>query len=294
MPQNDKTSAGPALADNRLKRQLNTSAFKIQLKSWLVGTAAFFLIFAGLPLLSRLKSIPTLDLQRSGALYGLTAVASLFFVLPLLYTEFRLRYHEALLGGEALGKKARLWVITVRTLAALGAPFVMSYYFYVRGGMNIVLLAVLTALGLLAGEILISLLPLPILNYLLLGLATTLISIISFNLANLLLYGSIESGGGDYGWILPKTISWILAVIFAFLTNRAFVFTRHGNIIPEFFRFVLSRLSTGLVIEYLGIFLLENILGVSRDVANLLASILVTFANYFLSKIFVFHAKESR
>ncbi|MDD2214083.1 MAG: GtrA family protein [Oscillospiraceae bacterium] len=293
MPQKAKPSAGAGLPDNRLRRQLSSPAFKLQLKSWLVGAAAFFLIFAGLPVLARLRAIPALDLQRPGVLYGLTAVASLLFVLPLLYTAFRLRYHEAWLGGEALGKKARLWVLTVRTLAALGAPLVMSYYFYARGGMNIILLAALTALGLLAGEILISLLQLPILNYLLLGLATTLISILSFNLANLLLYGSIESGGGAYGWILPKTISWILAVIFAFLTNRAFVFTKHGNIIPEFFRFVLSRLSTGLVIEYLGIFLLENILGVSRDVANLLASILVTFANYFLSKIFVFHAKES-
>lgn len=93
---------------------------------------------------------------------------------------------------------------------------------------------------------------------------------------------------------ISNIVAWIVAVAFAFLTNKPFVFKSHDwsrkAVIPELSKFVSCRLASG-VMETVIIFLAVDVLAGNGNLWKLLTSVLVVILNYFGSKLFAFRKK---
>ena len=94
---------------------------------------------------------------------------------------------------------------------------------------------------------------------------------------------------------ISNMIAWILSVLFAFITNKLFVFESKNNTVIEnlkecvsFFGFrVLS-----LFFDMGCMHILIEILDVNELVSKILANILVIILNYIFSKLFIFKNKK--
>lgn len=95
---------------------------------------------------------------------------------------------------------------------------------------------------------------------------------------------------------VANVIAWMAAVIFAYVTNRRWVFasTRRGvaAITGEFFVFAGGRVTTLLLQEAM-FWIFFDMLGINEYAVKLVAAVLVVIANYFISKLFVFRKKKS-
>ena len=88
-----------------------------------------------------------------------------------------------------------------------------------------------------------------------------------------------------------NAIAWVVAVAFAYLTNKPFVFQSHDwsakTVIPELTKFLGCRIGSG-VLETAIIFLTVDWIGWNGNVMKLLTSVLVVVLNYIGSKLLVF------
>ena len=121
-----------------------------------------------------------------------------------------------------------------------------------------------------------------IISYLFFGVLTTLVNYaLYFSLYNLL-----EISGA-----VSNIISWSAAVIFAFLTNKLFVFQSKdwssATVISELTKFVGCRVGSGLL-ETAIIFITVDVLSFNGNLMKILTGILVVIINYFSSKKIVF------
>ena len=119
--------------------------------------------------------------------------------------------------------------------------------------------------------------------YIIFGVLTTLVNVVTYYLVHLLLP------------VMPSTvIAWILAVLFAYVTNRRFVFESQAKtkqeIVRELISFSSARLFTGLV-DFVCMFIFVDCLKINDLVIKTIANIIVIILNYVLSKIFVFKKK---
>lgn len=97
--------------------------------------------------------------------------------------------------------------------------------------------------------------------------------------------------------LVANIISWILAVTFAFFTNRIWVFASPTNGAKEFllqmFHFFSGRVATLLVEEAI-LLIFVTILQFNSIVIKVIAQIVVIILNYIISKLFVFKNKDKR
>lgn len=130
-----------------------------------------------------------------------------------------------------------------------------------------------------------------IINYLIVGVLTTLISIITYFLFSLIL--DIEN---NILFILANVLSWICAVVFAYITNKKFVFnaktSNKKEEIKVFSMFVSSRITT-LIIELVFMFITVKVMLIDDKIAKVVAQFIVIVLNYVLSKLFVFKKKNN-
>ncbi len=142
--------------------------------------------------------------------------------------------------------------------------------------------------------------------YLFFGVLTT---VVSFLTAGITKFALEKAGAGETTVSLVSTlISWICAVTFAYLTNRAWVFdsTAKGRkaIMSEAASFYGGRVFTLLVemfIMWLGYSIIgkklfadnETAKDISFWVSKIAANIVVLILNYIISKIFVFRKKDN-
>ena len=100
----------------------------------------------------------------------------------------------------------------------------------------------------------------------------------------------------DQSATLSNIISWVVAVIFAYFTNKPFVFKSNDwslkTCIPEFAKFVGSRFGSGLL-ETVIIRVTVDILLWNGNVWKVLVSVIVVILNYITSKFFAFKNKKS-
>ena len=89
------------------------------------------------------------------------------------------------------------------------------------------------------------------------------------------------------GELTANALSWVAAVIFAFFTNRIFVFEANGKPIKEAFAFFASRLTT-LLLEEGWIFLFVTLLTFEAMWVKILGNVLILILNYVFSKWIVF------
>lgn len=90
-------------------------------------------------------------------------------------------------------------------------------------------------------------------------------------------------------------IAWVAAVLFAFVTNRIWVFEskRHGllPILAELGTFAGGRVLTFLLQEAL-MAIFFTWLGFNEYIVKMVAAVLVVILNYFISKLVVFRKKK--
>lgn len=130
-----------------------------------------------------------------------------------------------------------------------------------------------------------------IVNYLIVGVLTTIVSILSYYLFRFL----ILTGDSQLEIQICTIISWILAVLFAFVTNKKYVFKskeKGKSSVIEMFKFYLSRLTT-LLVEMFTMWLLTAPLSINDKISKLIVQVIITVLNYIFSKLFVFKKKES-
>lgn len=127
-----------------------------------------------------------------------------------------------------------------------------------------------------------------ILSYLFFGALTTLV--------NFMVYFPLYNWLGFSG-LCSNVIAWVVAVAFAFVTNKPFVFKSHdwsrGVVLPELSKFVGCRVASGLL-ESFAIWLFVDMLKGNGNLVKIVVSIVVVILNYVFSKWIVFKKKEKR
>jgi putative flippase GtrA len=123
-----------------------------------------------------------------------------------------------------------------------------------------------------------------VINYLIVGVLTTLVSLLTYFICvHTLLNANIA-----IELQIANIISWSISVLFAYITNRIFVFkSKNKNYLKEIFNFFTSRLIT-LLMDMLIMFILVTELSISDTISKLISQVVVIIANYIFSKIFVF------
>ena len=90
---------------------------------------------------------------------------------------------------------------------------------------------------------------------------------------------------------VSNMIAWVVAVAFAYLTNKPFVFKSHDwslkTVGPELAKFVLCRIGSGLL-ETAIIFVAVDWLQGNGNLWKLVTSVLVVVLNFLASKLLVF------
>ena len=93
---------------------------------------------------------------------------------------------------------------------------------------------------------------------------------------------------------VSNAVAWVGAVVFAYLTNKPFVFRSHDwsmkTVVPELTKFVTCRVGSGLA-ETLILLVTVDILGWNGNIWKLVTSVLVVILNYVFSKLIVFRKK---
>lgn len=126
--------------------------------------------------------------------------------------------------------------------------------------------------------------------YIIVGCSTTIVSWLCKFLANIIFFGGAEVHDSFQTTILAL-VTWTSGVIYAYFTNRAYVFKSHEPMLPEAGKFVVSRIST-FFLDYFINLLLDTKLGINIYVTTFIAAVLVFITNYVLSKLLVFKDKK--
>lgn len=91
--------------------------------------------------------------------------------------------------------------------------------------------------------------------------------------------------------VVSNVIAWAVAVAFAYLTNKPFVFRSYDwsakTVVPELTKFVGCRIASGAA-ESLIILVTVDLLGWNGNLWKLVTSVLVVILNYIGSKLLVF------
>lgn len=130
-----------------------------------------------------------------------------------------------------------------------------------------------------------------IINYLIVGVLTT---IVSLGVKYLLLF-TILDATNSIELQIAVIISWICAVAFAYVTNRKYVFkSKSKNYFKEISSFVGGRVFT-LLMEMFIMWFFVTFLKLNSDtwviIFTIICQVLITLANYVISKLFVFNKK---
>jgi putative flippase GtrA len=126
-----------------------------------------------------------------------------------------------------------------------------------------------------------------IINYLIVGVLTTLVSIVIYWVFTKLFH---------VNYMISNIISWIGSVSFAYITNKKFVFNSkcdsEKDVLIEIYQFFKYRVFS-LVIDILLMYAFVEIFNIDDMIAKVIVQVIVIALNYIFSKLFVFKKKES-
>jgi Predicted membrane protein len=118
--------------------------------------------------------------------------------------------------------------------------------------------------------------------YLIFGVATTLVDAVTFFVFNNIL---------RTGYIISTVIAWVFAVLFAYITNRIWVFkseqSNFSAVMKEVVVFFIARIIS-LIFTIVWMICTVQLLHLDELLAKLLANIFVVIMNYMFSKLFIF------
>ncbi len=97
--------------------------------------------------------------------------------------------------------------------------------------------------------------------------------------------------------VLSTIIAWFLAVVFAYVTNKKWVFDSKANdtktIFSELIKFFLARIVTG-VLDVAVMWIAVDLCEWNSNIWKLLSNIIVIVANYVFSKFLVFKKNRNK
>ena len=119
-----------------------------------------------------------------------------------------------------------------------------------------------------------------IINYMIFGGLATLVNFISYYIfAKTLNVDEVISSG----------LSWFCAVLFAYVTNKLFVFESRKNtkreMIKEMISFFLARILSGALCDVGTFALMVKVLNINDIIAKLVTQVMVVIVNYIFSKL---------
>ena len=121
--------------------------------------------------------------------------------------------------------------------------------------------------------------------YAVFGVFTTVVNIMTYNIC----YYNLGVGN-----TLSNIVAWILAVTFAYLTNKAWVFESRSwkwDVLKrEIPAFISCRLATGLL-DLIIMFICVDIIGWHAMLMKIISNVLVIVLNYVFSKLVIFKKK---
>lgn len=121
--------------------------------------------------------------------------------------------------------------------------------------------------------------------YIVFGVLTTAVNIIAYWLLTRMFHCPVN---------VSTVIAWVLSVLFAYVTNRTWVFEsraeKPNDVIREIISFFAARLSTG-ALDWLIMFIFVTKLGMPDMVIKIASNVIVIILNYILSKFLVFRKK---
>lgn len=122
--------------------------------------------------------------------------------------------------------------------------------------------------------------------YLFFGVLTTFINILIYTVLTKIFLFHYQTS---------TVLAWVISVLFAFITNKKYVFSSKSYTLSAIFRegllFIIYRILS-LGIDLLIMFIAIQILNMDDLVAKVIANILVIVVNYMVSKFHIFKTKE--
>ena len=126
-----------------------------------------------------------------------------------------------------------------------------------------------------------------IINYLIVGVLTTLVSIVIYAVFTKLFH---------VNYMISNIISWICSVSFAYITNKKFVFKSkcdsNKKLLIEIYQFFKYRIFS-LVIDVFLMYLFVEVFNIDDMISKVIVQFIVIVLNYVFSKLFVFNKNES-
>ena len=121
-----------------------------------------------------------------------------------------------------------------------------------------------------------------IIMYLFFGVCTTLVNVITYY---------VFTKFFEFTTMPATVIAWVLAVLFAYITNRLWVFESQADTINDFVREIIAffacRLTTG-ILDLLIMFIFVDLLYCNDLLVKIGANVLVIILNYVASKLIIF------
>ena len=121
-----------------------------------------------------------------------------------------------------------------------------------------------------------------IIDYIFFGGLTTLVNIVVFFIFDSLL---------SWPYLVANAIAIVLSILFAYVTNKLFVFKTSSNDLKEniyeFIKFIGFCLLSGLA-DMFSMWVLVDLIFVDTNLAKLLTQFIVVVLNYVFSKFFIF------
>lgn len=139
-----------------------------------------------------------------------------------------------------------------------------------------------------------------VLMYLFFGVMTTVVNFAVFWLCGRITDSeTVLFGIGSFSlkWVyVANSIAWICSVLFAFVTNKLFVFESKTNekaaVARELFSFFGARILSFLLFDVLVFALLLEVFGINEYVVKIIISVFIVVFNYVASKLVVFRKKK--
>lgn len=123
-----------------------------------------------------------------------------------------------------------------------------------------------------------------IINYLIVGGLTTVVSLVSYYVCVL----TFLDPNDPLQLQIANVISWILAVSFAYITNRKYVFeSKNSHVLQELTAFFGARVAT-LLLDMGCMALMVSVLHMNDKFSKILVQFIIVIANYLFSKFLVF------
>ena len=96
--------------------------------------------------------------------------------------------------------------------------------------------------------------------------------------------------------LIATVFAWVAAVLFAYWTNRTFVFKskvmEKEEVRKEFFSFVGARVVTGAM-ELVIMYIMVDLADINDLISKFVCNVIVIVSNYIFSKLWVFRKKDA-